>query len=91
MSVSAAPSRRGGREARRAIRTQRNIEMLPQLSRGLPYLEPLTEEQLLRIHDASMAILEEVGVDFRGEPSQLGGTLGPLPGAAQHSREGDAG
>jgi trimethylamine--corrinoid protein Co-methyltransferase len=67
MNLGATPSRRGGREARRAIRTARNIEMLPQLSRGLPYLEPLNEEQLLRIHDASMAILEEVGVDFRDE------------------------
>ena len=67
MTLSATPARRGGREARRAIRTQRNIEMLPQLTRGLPYLEPLNQEQLLQIHNASMAILEEVGVDFRDE------------------------
>ena len=67
MTLSATPARRGGREARRAIRTQRNNEMLPQLTRGLPYLEPLNQEQLLQIHNASMAILEEVGVDFRDE------------------------
>lgn len=41
--------------------------MLPQLTRGLPYLEPLSPEQILRIHDASMAILQTVGVDFRDE------------------------
>lgn len=67
MSVVSAEARRGGREARRALRTARNDAMLPQLTRGLPYLEPLSEEQILRIHDASMAILQEVGVDFRDE------------------------
>lgn len=65
MSVVSEEARRGGREARRAIRTARSDAMLPQLTRGLPYLEPLSQEQILRIHDASMAILQEVGVDFR--------------------------
>jgi len=44
--------------------------MLPSLKRGLPYTEPLDEAQVRRIHDASMAILEEVGVDFR-DPTAL--------------------
>ena len=39
--------------------------MLPSLRHGLPYTEPLDQEQIERIHDASMRILEEVGVDFR--------------------------
>ena len=39
--------------------------MLPQLTRGIPLTEPMSEEQVLKINDASMAILEEVGVDFR--------------------------
>ena len=44
--------------------------MLPSLRHGLPYTEPLSEEQVHRIHDASMRILEEVGVDFR-DPAAL--------------------
>lgn len=68
MSMTAvAPSRRGGRDARRAIRLARDTSMLPQLTRGIPHVEPLSQEQVLKIHNASMAILEEVGVDFRDE------------------------
>ena len=68
MSMTAvAPSRRGGRDARRAIRLARDTSMLPQLTRGIPYVEPMSQEQVLKIHNASMAILEEVGVDFRDE------------------------
>jgi trimethylamine--corrinoid protein Co-methyltransferase len=37
---------------------------------GLPYTEPLDQEQIARIHDASMSILEEIGVDFR-DPQAL--------------------
>ncbi len=65
MSVITTEVRKGGREARRAIRTAHSDAMLPQLTRGLPYVEPLNEDQILRIHDSSMAILQEVGVDFR--------------------------
>lgn len=57
--------RRGGRGARRAVRTDVREEMLPELTRGLPCVEPLCEEEILRVHDASMEILEEVGIDFR--------------------------
>jgi trimethylamine--corrinoid protein Co-methyltransferase len=39
--------------------------MLPTLTRGLPDLEPMNWEQIEQIHDASMDILEEVGVVFR--------------------------
>ena len=68
MSMTAvAPSRRGGRDARRAIRLARDTSMLPQLTRGIPYVEPMSQEQVLKIHNASMAILEQVGVDFRDE------------------------
>ena len=41
--------------------------MLPHLTRKLPLVEPLDQEQILRIHEASMDILEEVGVDFRDD------------------------
>jgi len=39
--------------------------MLPTLRRGLPVVEPMDAEQVERIHEASLAILEEVGVVFR--------------------------
>lgn len=39
--------------------------MLPALKRGLPPIEPMSREQVVKIDAASMAILEEVGVVFR--------------------------
>ena len=57
--------RRGGRQARREIRTDRTATMLPALKRNLPLVEPMTQEEVERIDDASMRILEEVGVVFR--------------------------
>jgi trimethylamine--corrinoid protein Co-methyltransferase len=39
--------------------------MLPTLKNALPVVEPMTPEQVERIHQASLAILEEVGVVFR--------------------------
>ena len=65
MAVALATSRRGGRDARRTLRTARRDDMLPALRHGLPYVEPLAPEQIERIHEASMGILETVGVDFR--------------------------
>lgn len=58
-------NRRRGRGQRTKARLETKIEMLPGLKRGLPLTEPMSEEQIHRIDDASMAILEEVGVDFR--------------------------
>lgn len=65
MSAQLQVSRRGGREARRTIRTAPKTEMLPTLKRGLPVVEPMDAEQVERIHEASLAILEDVGVVFR--------------------------
>jgi trimethylamine--corrinoid protein Co-methyltransferase len=71
MNQIARTARRGGRDSRRALRKQESLAgMLPHLERGLPYTEPMAREQIERIHDASMAILEEVGVDFR-DPTAL--------------------
>ena len=58
-------SRRGGRGARRELRSDRTAHMLPALNRGLPVVEPMDAEQIACIDAASMAILEEVGVVFR--------------------------
>ncbi|MGE0004320.1 MAG: trimethylamine methyltransferase family protein [Parvibaculaceae bacterium] len=65
MTVEARISRRGGRDARRSARTAPKIEMLPTLRRGLPVVEPMDLDEVERIHEASLAILEEVGVVFR--------------------------
>ncbi|MEQ8375291.1 MAG: trimethylamine methyltransferase family protein, partial [Roseibium aggregatum] len=64
MSV-AQRSRSGGRAGRRAIRTAPDHTMLPGLRRTLPLCEPMDEEQVRKLDDASMAILEEVGIVFR--------------------------
>ena len=57
--------RRGGRGARRELRADRTTRMLPALKRNLPLVEPMSPEQVEKIDNASMAILEEVGVVFR--------------------------
>lgn len=64
---SARPLRGGARDARRAMRKAPDLAMLPSLARNLPYCEPMDPEQIARIDDASMAILEEVGVVFRDD------------------------
>ncbi len=58
-------SRRGGRGSRREIRTAVSDDMLPALKRRLPLVEPMDADQIARIDEASMRILEEVGVVFR--------------------------
>ena len=65
MNVQANAARRGGRDARRVLRTTPKFQMFPTLRRGLPDMAPMNEEQIERIHNASMDILEEVGVVFR--------------------------
>ncbi len=66
----ATQGRRGGRKARRALRSERSSTMLPALKRKLPLTEPMSEEQVHKIDEASMAILEDVGVVFR-DPAAL--------------------
>jgi trimethylamine--corrinoid protein Co-methyltransferase len=66
-SDQAPRARRGGRGARREIRTAHDITMLPALTRKLPLTEPLDAEQVEKIDAASMDILEEVGVVFRDD------------------------
>jgi trimethylamine--corrinoid protein Co-methyltransferase len=57
--------RRGGREARRAIRTSVAVRALPALQRRMPLYEVLSPEWLDRVHDTAMHLLETVGIDFR--------------------------
>ena len=66
--MSEAPrSRLGGRSSRRAIRSAPNHLMLPGLKRNLPLCEPMDYEQIEKMDNASMDILEEVGVVFRDD------------------------
>lgn len=60
-------SRSGGRSARRALRSAPNFEMLPGLKRNIPLCEVMDDGQVERIDNASMDILENVGVVFRDE------------------------
>ncbi len=62
--------RPSARDARRALRTRPKLSMLPTLQRHLPLCEPMSEDQVHAIDEASMAILEEVGVVFR-DPTAL--------------------
>ncbi len=65
MAATAHEGRRGGREARRQARTAITIRALPVLERRIPVYEVLDEEGLERIHEASLQILEQIGIDFR--------------------------
>jgi trimethylamine--corrinoid protein Co-methyltransferase len=58
-------SRRGGRGARRELRSAHDSTMLPALKRKLPLTEPMDQEQVEKVDKASLDILEEVGVIFR--------------------------
>ena len=60
-------ARRGGRGERRALRTAVSDAMLPTLKQNLPLVEPMSPEEIEKIDNASMAILEDVGVVFRDD------------------------
>ena len=59
--------RRGGRGERRALRTAVSDAMLPTLKQNLPLVEPMSPDEIEKIDNASMAILEDVGVVFRDD------------------------
>jgi trimethylamine--corrinoid protein Co-methyltransferase len=65
MTIQESITRRGGRDARRSMRTAPKVEMLPTLRRALPVVEPMDADQVERIHLASLGILEDIGVVFR--------------------------
>ena len=65
--MTAQTGRRGGRSARRAERLATPIISLPTLVRRIPVYEVLNEDGVELIHQASMEILEEVGIDFRDD------------------------
>ena len=65
-------SRRGaGREAKRAARLAHAVGGAPFITRRLPYYEVLDEEGLSLIEANAETVLEEIGIDFKGDPESL--------------------
>ena len=62
-------SRRGGRSARRAARTNAPIVHHPPLIPNVPVYEVANTEGEEQIHELAMRIVEEIGVEFRDEES----------------------
>ena len=60
-------SRRKARAQRRKLRTAHSVTCLPTLVREIPVYEVLDDEGVALIHNASLRILEEVGIDFRDD------------------------
>jgi len=67
LSTQADGTRRRGRRARQVERQDPTATMLPTLERNLPLVEPMTPDQIEKIDNASMDILENVGVVFRDD------------------------
>jgi trimethylamine---corrinoid protein Co-methyltransferase len=66
------PHRRTGeRDARRAARLHAHLERTPYLTRKLAPFEVLGEEGLSIIEENADTILEEVGIEFRGDPDAV--------------------
>ncbi len=70
--MAGSGGRRGGRSARRMERAEHAPMIAPlvpraYVTRNIPFYELLDEEGVETLHDASMTILEEIGIDFRDE------------------------
>ena len=63
--------RTGGRAGRVAARAAAHVEAVPFLTRALKPFEVLGDEGLALIEENADAILEEVGVEFRGDEAAL--------------------
>ncbi|HEY7523552.1 MAG TPA: trimethylamine methyltransferase family protein [Candidatus Limnocylindrales bacterium] len=71
MTAEAPRRRAGGREARLAARAHAVIERTPFLTRTLAPFEVLSEEGLALLEENADTILEEVGLEFRGDEEVL--------------------
>jgi trimethylamine--corrinoid protein Co-methyltransferase len=71
MTDTAPRQRSGGRDARRAARLHAVVEREPFLTRTMAPFEVLGEEGLSIIEHNADTILEEVGLEFRGDPEAL--------------------
>jgi trimethylamine--corrinoid protein Co-methyltransferase len=63
--------RGGGAEARRAARRGGGLEQLGYIRRGIPLYEALSEEGLALIEENAETVLQEVGIEFRGDAEAL--------------------
>jgi trimethylamine--corrinoid protein Co-methyltransferase len=63
--------RTGGRAGRQAARASHHIARVPFLTRSLAPFEVLNEEGLATIEHNADTILEQVGLEFRGDPDAL--------------------
>jgi trimethylamine--corrinoid protein Co-methyltransferase len=63
--------RSGGRAGRQALRAHSHIERQPFLTRKLAPFEVLGDEGLSIIEENADTILQEVGLEFRGDPDAL--------------------
>ncbi len=65
-------SRRGaGRDAKRAARLASAAATVPYITRRIPYFEVLDDAGLALIEYNADTVLEEVGIDFKGDPEAL--------------------
>ena len=72
MSARAARRRRsGGRTARQALRLAARAPEAPFIEREIPYYELLDEGALSLIEENAETILQEIGIEFRGDPEAL--------------------
>ena len=88
----ATPSPSGNRRGRDSRRSARSIEStigsVPYITRNIPPYDILSEEALVRIEDTADRILQEVGIEFRGDEPALalwrkaGAKLTPTPEGA---------
>jgi trimethylamine--corrinoid protein Co-methyltransferase len=71
MTADAPRRRTGGRAGRQAARAMSHVERVPFLTRTLAPFEVLDEEGLATIEQNADTILQEVGLEFRGDPDAL--------------------
>jgi len=66
-----APTRGGGRKGRRLKREAAAPHIIAGTRRQIPTYDLLEEEDLVRIEDAADTILQEIGIEFRGDVDAL--------------------
>jgi len=62
-------SRRGGTASRRAERASAPLIQERYITREIPLYELINQEGVELLHEQSMTILEEIGIEFRDEPA----------------------
>src|SRR3954471_11202211 len=63
--------RPSGRDAKRAARTARSSQIIPYITRTIPYYEVVNSAGLELLEHNADTILQEIGIDFRDDPESL--------------------